>query len=280
MPHRLQFLLKNQLIALNCFVVVLALSILTGCSSTGEGGADEDDLDYKSWSAERLYNEAKRELKAGDYQLAIEYYETIESRYPFGKLAEFSQLEAAYAYYKFEEYDNAIAAADRFIKLHPSHANVDYAYYLRGLAAFHKKDTPMDSLFPQDPSERDPGSTRESFTYFAELVRKFPKSKYSPDAIQRMRFQRNTLARHELKVAEFYMRKQAYVAAANRAKYVVENYSKTPAVLDALKLLSEAYAKLEMHDLARDTKKVLELNLAKQAKSTASETGDKVPVQN
>lgn len=237
-------------------LIFLLISSLQGCASTG----DNDEAEFKKWPPERLYNEAKRELKAGDYQLAIEYYETLEARYPFGKLAEQAQMEAAYAYYKYDEFDNAIAAADRFIKLHPSHPNVDYAYYLRGLASFHKKDTAFDNIATQDPSERDPSSARESFNYFAELVRKFPKSKYAADSLQRMKFQRNTLAKYEINVASYYMKRNAYVAAVNRAKYVVENYPQTPAIPDALKILNDAYTKLEMYDLAADVKRVLELN--------------------
>lgn len=209
-------------------------------------------------SAQKLYEEASRELKNGDYELAIEYFETLESRFPFGKYAPQAQLETAYAYYKFDEYDNAIASADRFIKLHPTHENVDYAYYLRGLASFHKKDTALDTIAPQDPSLRDPSSARESFTYFAELVKKFPNSKYAPDAIQRMRFQRNTLAQHELHVAAFYMNRGAYVAAANRAKYVIQNYPQTPVIPEALNLLGSAYKELNMEDLAADTQRVLQ----------------------
>ena len=236
-------------------ILVLLGNTLTACSST-----PDDEEEFKTWPAEKLYKEAKREIKDGDYELAIEYLETLEARYPFGKLADQAQLETIYAYYKFEEYDSAIAAADRFIKLHPSHPNVDYAYYLRGLAAFHKKDSPFDVIAPQDPAERDPSSTRNSFNYFAELVRKFPKSKYVPDAIERMKFQRNTLAKHELIIANYYLKRGAYVAAVNRAKYVVENYPRTPAVPEALLLLSEAYNQLNMQDLANDAKRVLEHN--------------------
>lgn len=240
------------------FMVLLlagVLALLSGCSTTGE-----DEEDFKSWPAEKLYKEATREMKAGDYELAIEYFETLEARYPFGKLAEQAQLETAYAYYKFQEYDSAIAAGDRFIKLHPSHPNVDYAYYLRGLASYHKNDTPFDAIAPQDPSERDPSSIRKSFNYFAELVKKFPKSKYVPDAIERMKYQRNMLAKHEVYIANYYMKRGAYVAAANRAKYVVENYPQTPSVAEALELLTEAYTNLKMPDLAGDAKRVLEKN--------------------
>ena len=247
--------------------LIFSIVVIAGCSSTG----DEDEASHANWPAEKLYKEAKREIKAGDFQLAIEYLESIESRFPFGKLADQAQLDTAYAYYKFQEYDSSIAAADRFIKLHPSHPNVDYAYYLRGLAAFHKKDTPFDNISPQDPSEKDPSSARASFKYFAELVKKFPKSKYTPDAIERMKFQRNTLAKHELNIANYYMKRGAFVAAVNRAKYVVENYPQTPAVPEALRLLTAAYRELKMTDLANDTNRVLQHNYPEQKKPVESE---------
>ena len=241
---------KRMLIATIC------LGLLSACAN---GDVDDDDP-TANWTAQQFYKEAQEEVKDGDYQLAIEYYETLESRFPFGKLAENAQMETAYAYYKYEEYDSAIAAADRFIKLHPTHPNLDYVYYLRGLASFHKKDAPLDSIAPQDPAMRDPRSAKESFNYFAKLVKHFPNSKYVPDAVKRMKFQRNTLAMHEIKVADFYLERGAYVAVVNRAKYVVEHYPRTPAVADALKLLSTAYTKLQMHDLARDAKRVLDKN--------------------
>ena len=234
------------------FSLSLAVIILSGCAGSGKGADPTAD-----WTAQQFYKNAKKELNSGDYELAIEYFETLESRFPFGSYAEQAQLETGYAYFKYDEFDSAIAAADRFIKLHPTHPNVDYAYYLRGLAAFHKKDAPLDAIAPQNPALRDPSSARESFNYFAELVKRFPNSRYTPDAIKRMKYQRNTLAEHEIHVANYYLKRGAYVAVVNRAKYVVENYPQTPSVARALELLSQAYAQLEMHDLAADTKRVI-----------------------
>jgi outer membrane protein assembly factor BamD len=247
--------------AFNRYILVYILSglalanLVVGCSSSEEKADSTSD-----WSAEKFFDEAKRESRLGDYTLAIEYFETLEARFPFSKYTPQAQLESAYAYYKNLEYDLAISSAERFIKLHPTHPNVDYAYYLRGLASFHKKDTTLDFLSVSDPSKKDPASTRESFNYFSELVKKFPKSKYSPDAIKRMTFQRNTLAKHELNVANYYMKRGAFVAALNRAKYVVENYQRTPSVPDALVLLAQAYKNLNMDSLAKDANRVLQLN--------------------
>ena len=267
-------------------ILLLAMIYLTmtACSSNpGKGEDDEEDV-TANWSASKLYHEAKRELKAGDNELAIQYFESLEARFPFSKYAPQAQLETIYAYYKFEEYDLAISSADRFIKLHPRHTNVDYAYYLKGVAAFHKKDAPFDTLSPSDPATKDPSSTRESFNYFAELVKRFPDSKYAPDAIKRMRFQRNTLADHELRVADYYLKRGAYVAAANRSKYVVENYPQTPAVPSALAMLAEAYTALKMNDLAADARQVLELNFPdfgkKPVSSESSPSGETEPEQN
>ena len=226
--------------------------MLGGCANTGKEVDPTAD-----WTALQFYKNATKELQSGDYETAIEHFETLESRFPFGAYAEQAQLETGYAYYKFNEYDSAIAAADRFIKLHPTHPDVDYAYYLRGLASFHKKDTPLEAIAPQDPAMRDPSSARESFNYFAELVKRFPNSRYTPDAIKRMKFQRNMLAQHEIYVADYYLKRGAYVAVVNRAKYVIENYPQTPAVARALELLTLAYAKLDMKDLATDAERVL-----------------------
>ncbi|WP_455209946.1 outer membrane protein assembly factor BamD [Kaarinaea lacus] len=239
---------------------LLLLVAVTGVILGGCAGSGKEADPTAEWTAQQFYKNAKKELKSGDYELAIEYFETLESRFPFGSYAEQAQLETGYAYYKYSEYDSAIAAADRFIKLHPTHPNVDYAYYLRGLASFHKKDAPLDAIAPQDPALRDPSSARESFNYFAELVKRFPNSRYTPDAIKRMKYQRNTLAEHEINVANYYLKRGAYVAVVNRSKYVVENYPQTPSVARALELLSLAYTKLDMHDLAADAKRVLLIN--------------------
>lgn len=244
--------LKLNLLVLGCALFGLGLS---GCASTGD---DHDDT--KNWSAEKLYKEGKDALEATDYESAIELFETLEAKYPFGKLAEQAQLDTAYAYYKFEEPDSAISAADRFIKLHPRHSHVDYAYYLRGLASVSKKDNALDSVLPQDSSQRDPASTQKAYDYFAELVKKFPNSRYATDASKRMGHLRNSVAAHEIHVANYYVDRNACVAAVNRAKHVVENFPQTPASRQALKILVDCYTKLGMTDLAKDVQRVQQLN--------------------
>jgi len=232
--------------------LILLLSV--GCASTSE----EDPTE--GMAVAEIYEEASAMLQSGDYERAILLYERLESRFPYGKYADRAQMEIAYAYYKDSEPESAIVAADRFIKLHPNHDNVDYMFYLRGLASYDLSESFLDSLFNVDPSQHDPKSARRSFEYFAELLKKYPKSRYSKDALQRMTLIRNNLAVYEVHVADYYMRRGAYLAAANRGKYVVVNYKRTPAVADALAIMVTAYGKLGMADLASDSKSVLEKN--------------------
>ena len=231
------------------------LTLATGCASWGK---EQDKT--RNWSAERLYEEAKLNMNNSNYEVAIEYYDKLESRFPFGPLAQQAQLDIAYAYYKFDEPASAIAAADRFIKLHPRHPNVDYAYYLKGLVHFTQGESFFDRFFPRDMSRRDPGAARESFEAFSELVRRFPNSKYAEDSAQRMVYLKNMLAQHEIHIANYYMRRGAFVAAANRARYVVENFQRTPAVPEALVVMVKAYTELGMNDLAADSVRVLRMN--------------------
>jgi len=232
---------------------------LAGC-----GMFDEKPDKTKHWSAQRLYDSAKYSLNGADYETAIEYYEKLISRYPFGLLAQQGQLEIAYAYYKFEEPASALAAADRFIQLYPSHPSLDYVYYLRGLISFNKGKGFFTSIveryIPSDDSQKDTEALRESFDSFAELVAKFPGSQYTNDAKQRMVYLRNTLSKHEINVANYYMERGAYIAAANRAKFVVENYQRTPSVAQALVIMVKAYKILDLDDLSEEALEVLELN--------------------
>lgn len=228
--------------------------ILQGCA-----GSPAEDLP-EDVSAAEIYQSAKKNMEDENYDEAIRFYEQLEAHFPYGRYAQRSQLEIAYAYYKDLEFETAILSADRFIKLHPNHKNVDYAYYLRGLAAFDAEGSFFADLFNQDPSERDPKSARQAFRYFAELVKRFPKSRYTPDAIKRMKKLRNSLAIYELHIANYYMRRNAYLAAANRAKYVLEHYSRTKAIPKALALMVQAYRKLGLKDLANDSLRVLKLN--------------------
>ena len=236
-------------------LIVVAVVSLHGCATSGD--PDDETINY---TAAELYEEAKSKLNNEEYESAIDLYEKLESRFPYGQYAQKAQIEVAYAYYKSNEPESAILAADRFIKLHPQHPNVDYAYYLKGLARYKSDKSFLDRWFDQDISERDPQQARKAFAYFSELVNKFPKSRYTQDAIKRMHLLRDNLAKYEIHVARYYMDRGAYLSAANRAKYVVENYQKTPAIADALATMVTAYRKLGMTKLADDAMRVLELN--------------------
>ena len=235
--------------------VVLAAAAVAGCASWGE---DPDPT--RDWSARRLYDAAKGSLSRGAYEQAIEYYEKIEVRYPFGPLAMQAQLDLIYAHYKSDSPSQALAAADRFIKLHPRSPNVDYAYYLRGLVHFVGEGSPMDWFVAKDVAEHDASAALQSFRAFEELVQRFPESRYAEDSRQRMLHLKNILATHELHVTRWYMKRGAWLAAANRARYVLENYQGTPAVSDALAVLTVAYRELKLDDLAADAARVLKLN--------------------
>lgn len=241
---------------------LLFAALLTGCASSG----DINDETYGMTVAE-LYEEAKSLLTSGEYASAIQHYEKLESRFPYGAYAERARIEVIYAYYKDSQPETAIIAADRFIKLHPNHIHADYAYYLRGLASFDNSTSFLDKLFDQEPSERDSKSVRRAFKYFSELVQRFPKSRYTADSIKRMKELRENLARYEIHVANYYQRHGAHLATANRAKYVIENYQGSLVIPDALELMIISYRKLGMHDLATDALRVLELNYPEHEKT-------------
>ena len=255
------------------FVALAFGLLLSGCAGLSEltdwfgkntGGASEDE--HVGWSARQFYDEAKKQLADGSYEKAAKLYEKLEARYPFGDLATQAQIEVAYAYYKNNEWDSALAAVDRFIKLNPAHENIDYAYYLKGLINYNKGKTFADRFLPTDSSQRDPGASRESLRDFNDLLAKFPRSKYALDAKQRITALRNNLAMYEVHVADYYLRRGGYVAVVRRCTGVVENYPRTQAIPQALKLMEEAYRKLELQDLANDTARVYALNYGEGAK--------------
>jgi len=224
-------------------------------------GCSKDDVEEDLEATElAYYTSAQESLRAGNYTGAIQKLQLLESRFPFGRYAEQAQLEIIYAYYKSAQPEAARSAADRFIRLHPTHPNVDYAYYLKGMVSFEQDKNFLANIIPMDPSTRDPGAARESFNDFSQLIRRFPNSEYAPDAQRRMKYLRNLLAQSEIHVAKYYIRRGAYVAAANRGRYVFENFQGSVAVPDALAIMVEAYALLEMTDLAQQALEVLATN--------------------
>ena len=212
------------------------------------------------WSANKLYSEAKQAMSDNAYDKAIKYFEKLESRYPYGRFAQQAQIDIAYSYWKSNEPVSAVAACDRFIKLHPNHPNVDYVYYLRGLVNFNEDLGIMGLVSQQDMTERDPKGARESFDSFRDLVTRFPDSKYTPDAILRMKYLVNALASLEVHVARYYMKRGAYLAAVNRAQFAVKSYPEAPAIEEALFIMVKAYDLLGMNDLRDDAERVMRKN--------------------
>lgn len=242
-----------------CRILLLAIvTLLAGCA-----GTQSDPT--RDWSAERIYEEAKQALEAGNHEEAVDYYERLEARYPFGPYAQQAQLEIIYAYYEMEEPESAIAAADRFIRTNPRHEHVDYAYYMRGLIAYERGADFLSRLVGVDRAKRDPENAQEAFEYFRELVQRYPESRYVPDARRRMQDVRERLARHELHVGSYYLTRGAPLAAANRAAYVVDNFQGTEVVPDALEMMAQAYEQLGRIELAEDTRRVLVLNYPEHA---------------
>jgi len=241
-------------------VIRHSLALLFGVLVAACGMLPDAEDETRGWSAQKLYSEAKDNLNSGNYEQAIKYYQKLESRYPFGRFAQQAQIEIAYAYYKDNEPLQAVTAADRFIKLHPNHPNVDYVYYLKGLANFNDDLGWTGYITGQDLSERDPKAAREAFDAFKDLATRFPGSRYAPDAIARMNYLLNALASHEVHVARYYLKRGAYVAAANRAQFALKTYPQAPANEEGLVILVKAYDALGMSDLRGDAERVLKKN--------------------
>ncbi len=228
--------------------LVLAL-VLAGCA-----GDNERELQS---GAEQLYGRAHASMESGNYRNAITYYEALEARYPFSNQAKQAQLDLIYVYYKNGERESAIDAATTFERENPTHPRVDYALYMRGLATFEGQASWFHRMLRTDLSRRPPVRARESFSAFAQLLQRFPKSIYAADARQRMVFLRNRLAEHENHVARYYLERGAWLAALNRADGVLRTYDGAPAVAESLRIMIEAYRALGMTDLADSTREVL-----------------------
>jgi outer membrane protein assembly factor BamD len=243
-------------------ILVIGASVGSGLLG-GCGLLPEQTDETSNWSANKLYSEAKSAMNDGAYDKAIKYFEKLEARFPFGRYAQQAQLEVAYAYFRQGEVASTIAACDRFIRLHPNHPNVDYAYYLKGLANFNEDLGLMGYVTLQDLTERDPKAARDSFDALKVLVTKYPESKYTPDATARMKYLVNAMASNEVHVARYYMKREAYVAAVNRAQTAVRTYPDALANEEALFIMIKAYDALGMADLRDDTERVMRRNFPK-----------------
>jgi outer membrane protein assembly factor BamD len=233
----------------------MLLSMVSACSWFGG-----DDIEIADSGEQQIYFDAQKHLENKNFDMAIRTLQLLESRYPFGRYAEQAQLELVYAHYGAYEFEAAIEAADRFIRLHPQHPNVDYAYYMKGLASYDMEGDFLAKFVPTDDTKRDISHIKQAFAEFAQLLARYPDSAYAADARARMVHMRNMIARHEVHVANYYFRRGAYMAALNRGRYVVEHMQQTPSVADGLAIMAQAYLLLGLDDLALDSIAVLREN--------------------
>lgn len=255
-------MIKNSLTRLLSLTMLAALT-LAACSG--------NDSREQIGNADKLYELADKAADDGNFRDAITYYEQLEARFPFSNPARQAQLDLMYAYYKNREPESAIDQADQFIRENPAHPRVDYAHYIKGLVQFERNPNFLERWFNADLSQRPPIDARKSFQSFQTLIERFPNSQYAEDARQRMLFLRNRLANYEVYVAEYYLKRGAYVGAINRAKYAVENYDGAPQIRHAIEIMAKSYRELGMTDLAEDSEKVLRENFG----SVAARQADK-----
>ena len=241
---------KRNLSILGIFMLLL---IVSSCSSN-------EEMPDERLVEKELYDQAQTRLKNGSFSTAILSLEALESRFPFGRYAEQAQAELIYAYYMNSQFEASQSAAERFINLHPRHSHTGYAFYMKGLAAFTDDSGLFSRYFQSDLAKREVVMAQTSFGELSEFISRYPESKYVPHAKQRMIYLRNLLAEHEIYVADFYMKRGAYLAAIGRAKYVIENLPNTPQTPFALSILVEAYEILEYEELRKTSLEVLNAN--------------------
>ena len=241
---------KRNLSILGIFMLLLLVS---SCSSN-------EEMPDERLVEKELYDQAQTRLKNGSFSTAILSLEALESRFPFGRYAEQAQAELIYAYYMNSQFEASQSAAERFINLHPRHSHTGYAFYMKGLAAFTDDSGLFSRYFQSDLAKREVVMAQTSFGELSEFISRYPESKYVPHAKQRMIYLRNLLAEHEIYVADFYMKRGAYLAAIGRAKYVIENLPNTPQTPFALSILVEAYEILDYEELRKTSLEILNAN--------------------
>ena len=238
-------------------LVVGVMISVTGCSSSDDS---EQRAALANMGSQQMYDNAKRNMQNGNFGAASTALSELDSRYPFGPLSNQVQLDLIYSYYKSGKIDETLATIDRFIRLNPNHSDVDYAFYMRGLTNMEADANMFQQLMQIDRSDRDPSKSREAFTDFRRLIQQYPDSKYAADAKKRMVFIKERLAKYEIAIARFYMRREAFVAAANRGRYVLENYSNTDQVQEALEIMVSSYDQLGLTELKENAMQTLRLN--------------------
>lgn len=238
-------------------LVVGAMISLAGCSSSDD---TEEKAALANMGAQQMYERAKESMETGNFTAAANTLSALDSRYPFGPLSHQVQLDLIYSYYKSGKIDETVATIDRFIRLNPNHSDVDYAFYMRGLVNMEADSNLFQELMNIDRADRDPAKSRQAFDDFRRLIQQYPDSKYAADARKRMIFIKNRLARYEIAIARFYMRREAFVAAANRGRYVIEHYPDSDQVQHALEIMVSSYEQLGLDELRNNAMKTLKLN--------------------
>ncbi len=253
--------------------VLLIAALLSACSSNRK---ETDRENLVNEQVEELYQRAKRAMDNGNYFFALDYYRVLEANFPYGRITEQAKLDMIYALDKSNQREEAVEAAENFIQLYPTHANVDYAYYMKGVATFEKKSNRIDSYIKGGTNQvRDPKPLRDAEAALLELVQRFPNSSYAEDAKQRIVYLRNRLADRELKIAMHYYQDRTYVATVNRCKHIIYQYETSPAVEGALLLMEQAYLEMGLDKLAASTRSILEVNFPEHKGGNATKSRKK-----
>lgn len=255
-PRSQNKLKHNPIRLLGVMALLFVFFVSSGCSLW-----KKEEVDTEQLSAETLYGQAKEALLNNNWSQAIEALKKLEARYPYGRFAKQAQLDSAFAYYKNGDDGLAVAAADRFISLNPTHPSVDYAYYIKGLASFNEKSGVVGLLTGRtNLADRDPQSITDALAAFNTIVQRYPDSKYVRDSINRINYLEAARAQHQISIAHYYYARGAYVAAINRAKFILNQYGEFPQVEDALGIMYFSYQQMQIADLAEDARRVLVLN--------------------
>lgn len=237
-------------------LIVGVIITLTGCSSSDK----KDQVLNANLGAQALYDKARESMANGNFAAAADSLSALDSRFPFGPLSHQVQLDLVYSYYKSGKTDQTLATIDRFIRLNPNHSDVDYAFYMRGLTNMEADNNMFQEMIGLNTDDRDPSKSKQAFEDFRRLIQQYPDSKYAADARQRMVFIKNRLAKYEVAIARFYMRREAFIAAANRGKYILEHYPDSNQIQQALEIMVECYGQLELEELRENAMKTLKLN--------------------
>ena len=239
-------------------VLAAAFAVLAACAAN-------DEVQTEIQSLTEAYEKAQASIASGNYRRGVQIFEALQARYPFSDLSRQIQLELMYAYYKSGQKEQAVQTADNFMRENPIHPRVDYALYIKGLSYFEGEAGFIERRFKKDITERPPVDVDLAYSSLRRLVERYPSSLYAPDARQRLLFLKNRMSAYENHVADYYLRRGAYVAALNRAKSALEEYNGAEGNARSLQIMAKAYEELGMLDLAADTRRVLAANFPNES---------------